>query len=200
MLASGKGFPLPGRPSAKSLSLFLERQKQLEPEKFGDLSLAVVKLIGAGEYVMHDKSRPIGHFCLAVTHYTHGTAPNRRYVDLAIQRLIKAALARRPAPYSRNELSGIAVRCTEREMAAKRAERFMVKAEAATLLSGRVGEEFDAILTGMTEHGTYARLLEPPVEGRLVRHLSGARVGQKLRVKLVNLDPRQGFVDFEKIQ
>lgn len=197
MLASGKGFSLPGRPSAKSLSLFLERQKRLEPEKFGDLSLAIVKLIGAGEYVMHDKNRPIGHFCLAVTHYTHGTAPNRRYVDLVIQRLIKAALARRPTPYTRNELSGIAVRCTEREMAAKRAERFMVKAEAATLLEGKVGQEFDAILTGMTEHGTYARLLEPPVEGRLVRMLRGARVGQKLRVRLVNLDPRRGFVDFE---
>ncbi len=197
LLASGKGFSLPGKPSAKALSLFLASQKQIEPERFGDLSLAVVKLIGAGEYVMHDKELPIGHFCLAVTHYTHGTAPNRRYVDLVIQRLIKATLAGQRTPYARNELSGIAVRCTEREMAAKRVERFMVKAESATLLAGKVGETFDAIITGASEKGFYARLLVPPVEGRMVRAVPGARVGQKIRVRLVNLDPRRGFVDFD---
>jgi len=140
---------------------------------------------------------PIGHFCLAVTHYTHGTAPNRRFVDLVIQRLLKAALSRQKTPYARNELSGIAVHCTEREMAAKRVERFMVKAEAATLLAGKIGMEFDAIITGASEKGIYARLLDPPVEGRLVHFVKGARVGQKVRIRLVNLDPRQGFVDFE---
>jgi len=199
LLAKGKGFALPSKPSAKALSEFLAAQKAVDPERFPDLSLAVVKMIGAGEYVLHDKEKPIGHFCLAVTHYTHGTAPNRRYVDLIIQRLIKTALAGARSPYGKRELSEAAARCTDREMAAKRVERFMVKSEAATLLAGKMGETFDAIVTGASEKGIYARLLAPPVEGRLVHFVKGARVGQKIRVRLVNLDPRQGFVDFEKI-
>jgi exoribonuclease-2 len=175
--------------------MFLASQRAADPEKFPDLSLAVVKLIGAGEYVLHDKERPIGHFCLAVTHYTHGTAPNRRYVDLIIQRLIKAALSGRPTPYGKNEISEAATRCTDREMAAKRVERFMVKAEAAALLEGKIGQEFDAIVTGASEKGVYARLIDPPVEGRLVDARRGTRVGMNMRVRLVNLDPRHGFVD-----
>ena len=196
-LAKNKGSPLPAKASAKALALFLARQKEMEPDKFGDLSLAIVKLIGAGEYVLHDREKPIGHFCLAVTHYTHGTAPNRRYVDLVIQRLIKSSLAGQRSPYARKELEGIAIHCTDREMSAKRVERFMVKAEAATLLAGKVGQEFDALITGASEKGIYARLLDPPVEGRLVHFVKGASVGQKVKVRLVNLDPRQGFVDFE---
>jgi exoribonuclease-2 len=202
MLAKGKGYALPSTPSAKALSLFLAGRKEADPQSFPDLSLAIVKMIGAGEYVLHDRERPIGHFCLAVTHYTHGTAPNRRYVDLIIQRLIKAALEGAPTPYGKSELSEDAGWCTDREMAAKRVERFMVKAEAATLLEGKIGEEFDAIVTGASEKGNYARLLEPPVEGRIVRiarHAKGIRVGQKVRVRLVNLDPREGYVDFEMI-
>ncbi|MCX6770957.1 MAG: RNB domain-containing ribonuclease [Candidatus Micrarchaeota archaeon] len=197
LLAKAKGFSLPAKPSAKALSEFLAERKGIDPETFPDLSLAIVKMIGAGEYVLHDKETPIGHFCLAVTHYTHGTAPNRRYVDLIIQRLIKTSLAGQRSPYGRNELSEAAGWCTDREMAAKRVERFMVKSEAATLLSGKVGETFDAIVTGASEKGVYARLLNPPVEGRMVSSVRGARVGQKIRVRLVNLDPRQGFVDFE---
>jgi len=197
LLAKIKGFALPSKPSAKALSEFLAERKAADPETFPDLSLAIVKMIGAGEYVLHDKEKPIGHFCLAVTHYTHGTAPNRRYVDLIIQRLIKTSLAGVRSPYGRNELTDAASWCTDREMAAKRVERFMVKSEAATLLAGKVGETFDAIVTGASEKGIYARLLDPPVEGRLVHFVKGARVGQKVRVRLVNLDPRQGFVDFE---
>jgi exoribonuclease-2 len=197
LLAKTKGFSLPAKPSAKALSEFLAERKATDPETFPDLSLAIVKMIGAGEYVLHDKERPIGHFCLAVTHYTHGTAPNRRYVDLIIQRLIKATLAGVRSPYGKNELTDAASWCTEREMAAKRVELFMVKSEAATLLAGKVGEMFDAIITGASEKGVYARLLAPPVEGRLVRSAKGVRVGQKVRVRLVNLDPRQGFVDLE---
>jgi ribonuclease R len=196
LLAKSKGFALPSMPSAKALSVFLAAQKAAEPEKFADLSLAVVKMIGAGEYVLHDKERPIGHFCLAVTHYTHGTAPNRRYVDLIIQRLIKTALAGVRSPYGRNELSEAAGWCTDREMSAKRVERFMVKAEAATLLAGKVGETFDAIITGASEKGVYARLLSPPVEGKVGGNAQGARVGQRVRVTLVNLDPRNGFIDY----
>jgi exoribonuclease-2 len=196
LLARTKGYALPARPSAKALSLFLASQKGADPKRFADLSLAIVKMIGAGEYVLHDKEAPIGHFCLAVTHYTHGTAPNRRYVDLIIQRLIKAALARAPTPYGKLEISEAAAWCTDREMAAKRVERFMVKAEAATLLDGKVGMEFDAIITGASEKGVYARLLEPPVEGKLVQFRKGVRVGQQVRVRLVNLDPRNGYIDF----
>jgi len=197
LLARAKGYALPAKPSAKALSEFLAVRKAADPETFPDLSLAIVKMIGAGEYVLHDKEMPIGHFCLAVTHYTHGTAPNRRYVDLIIQRLIKAALAGARPPYGRNELSDAASWCTDREMAAKRVERFMVKSEAAMLLAGKVGEAFDAIVTGASEKGVYARLLAPPVEGRMVRGVPGARVGMKIRVRLVNLDPRNGFIDFD---
>ena len=197
ILAKAKGFSLPSTPSAKALSIFLAEQKRADPEKFADLSLAIVKMIGAGEYVLHDREAPIGHFCLAVTHYTHGTAPNRRYVDLIIQRLIKAALAGARTPYGKNEISEAAAWCTDREMAAKRVERFMVKAEAATLLAGKLGETFDALITGASEKGVYARLLSPPVEGKVGGKAMGVRVGQKVRVTLVNLDPRNGFIDFE---
>lgn len=197
LLAKAKGCSLPAKPSALALSQFLAERRAAEPATFPDLSLAIVKLIGAGEYVLHDKEKPIGHFCLAVTHYTHGTAPNRRYVDLIIQRTIKSALAGARPPYGRKDLEWAAVRCTDREMAAKRVERFMVKAEAATLLSGKVGETFDAIVTGASEKGYYARLLDPPVEGRMVRFLKNVRVGARIRVRLVNLDPRKGFVDFD---
>jgi len=199
LLAKAKGFSLPAMPSAKELSVFLARQKSLDPDSFAGLSLSIVKLIGAGEYVLHDKEKPIGHFCLAVTHYTHGTAPNRRYVDLIIQRLIKSALDRAPTPYSRKELSEASSWCTDREMSAKRVERFMVKAEAATLLEGKLGQEFDAIVTGASEKGNYARLAEPPVEGRIGGEARGIRVGQRIRVRLVNLDPQNGFVDFAMV-
>jgi exoribonuclease-2 len=196
LLARARGYALPARPSAKALSLFLAREKMADQARFADLSLSIVKMIGAGEYVLHDREAPIGHFCLAVTHYTHGTAPNRRYVDLIIQRLIKAALFRAPTPYGKLEISEAAAWCTDREMAAKRVERFMVKAEAATLLEGKVGQEFDAIITGASEKGVYARLLGPPVEGKLVQFRKGVRMGQQVRVRLVNLDPRNGYIDF----
>ena len=149
---------------------------------------------------MFDKQRPIGHFCLAVTSYTHSTAPNRRYVDLVIQRLVKAALAGNPTPYAKNELEQIAIACTDREKASKKVERFMVKAEAAVLLTGRIGQKFDAIITGISNHGIFARLLEPPVEGRLVDEARGIKVGQKIMVELVNLDPQNGFIDFKMLR
>jgi len=195
-LAKLKGTQLPHSPNALSLSLFLAKQRKLDPERFPDLSLTIVKLIGNGEYVMYDKKKPIGHFCLAVRSYTHSTAPNRRYVDLIIQRLVKAALAKTPSPYGKKELEQAAFACTEREMAAKKVERFMTKAEAAVLLTGKIGQTFDAIVTGASDRGIYARLFEPPVEGRLVR-FAKVRVGQKIRVTLVNLDPQNGFIDFE---
>ena len=197
--AKARDFRLPHFPNAIALSEFLNREKKADPERFPDLSLTIVKLLGPGEYVMYDKRKPIGHFCLAVTSYTHATAPNRRYPDLIIQRLLKAALKKAPSPYGKSELTEASAWCTDRERAAKRVERFMVKSEAAVLLAGKIGQIFDAIITGASEKGTYARLLEPPVEGKIVRQAAHIRIGQKVRVKLVNLDPKNGFVDFEKI-
>lgn len=196
-LAKSKGTLLPKIPDARALSLFLAKQRKLDPERFPDLSLAIVKLIGHGEYVMYDRKNPLGHFCLAVRSYTHSTAPNRRYVDLIIQRLVKATLKRERSPYGKKELEQASEWCTDREHAAKKVERFMVKAEAAALLMGKIGTVFDAILTGVSDKGIYARLLDPPVEGKVVRWQKGVRVGQKIRVKLVNLDPWNGFIDLE---
>ncbi|MCX6772960.1 MAG: RNB domain-containing ribonuclease [Candidatus Micrarchaeota archaeon] len=196
-LAKAKGTILPHSPNARALSIFLAKQRQADPELFPDLSLTIVKLIGNGEYVMFDRKNPIGHFCLAVTSYTHSTAPNRRYVDLIIQRLVKASLKGERSPYGKKELEQAAEWCTDREHASKKVERFMVKAEAATLLLGKIGLTFDAIITGASDKGIYARLLEPPVEGKVVKWVKGLKVGQKVRVKLINLDPPNGFIDLE---
>ncbi|HIH18836.1 TPA: RNB domain-containing ribonuclease [Candidatus Micrarchaeota archaeon] len=195
--ADARGFRLPAFANAIALSKFLDREKIADPERFPDLSLAIVKLLGPGEYVMYDKRKPLGHFCLAVTSYTHATAPNRRYPDLIIQRLLKAALKRMPSPYGKSELMEASAWCTDRERAAKRVERFMTKAEAAVLLAGKIGQIFDAIITGASEKGVYARLLDPPVEGKIIRQAKRIKIGQKVKVRLANLDPKNGFVDFE---
>ncbi|HQT45290.1 MAG TPA: RNB domain-containing ribonuclease, partial [Candidatus Micrarchaeota archaeon] len=195
--AKGRGTVLPQKPNARALTVFLSQQKKLDPLRFPDLSLTIVKLLGSGEYVMYDQKNPIGHFCLAVTSYTHATAPNRRYVDLVIQRLLKAGLKGMRPPYGKHELAQIASWCTEMEMASKKAERFMTKAEAALLLADKIGQTFDALITGSSEKGIYARLLDPPVEGRLMYDERGMKVGLKVRVRLVNLNPQKGFIDFE---
>jgi exoribonuclease R len=197
-VAESRGASLPAAPDAKALSEFLASQRKADPDTFPDLSLTIVKLLGSGEYVMYDSFQPnIGHFCLAVKDYTHGTAPNRRYVDVVIQRLLKSALRRMPSPYSSDELSKIAAWCTDRETASKKVERFMEKAEAAFVLSGRLGQSFNSIVTGVSDHGTYVRLIAPPVEGRVMRGVRGLRVGQKIVVKLINLNPKKGFIDFQ---
>ena len=196
-VAKARGTVLPDSPSAIALSEFLAKEKKADPERFPDLSLTIVKLLGPGEYVMFDKGIPVGHFCLAVTSYTHATAPNRRYVDLIIQRLLKSALSESPAPYSKEEIEQASAWCTDMEKAAKKVERFMTKAEGAVLLSGKIGHVFDAMVTGASTKGTYARLIRPPVEGRITRNEKGARVGQKVKVRLINLEPENGFVDFE---
>lgn len=196
-VARERGTSLPPYPNALALAKFLLKEKKANPELFPDLSLTIVKLLGPGEYVLFDGRKPIGHFCLAVTKYTHSTAPNRRYVDLIIQRLVKAALDNSPSPYRRGEISQAAERCTEREWASKKVERFMVKAEAAVLLAGKIGTVFDAIVTGASEKGVYARLFDPPVEGKVLGRARGIHVGQKVKVRLINLDPERGFVDFE---
>jgi exoribonuclease-2 len=198
MEATLHGETLPDEPDAKALAAFLDRQRDEDPEHFPDLSLTVVKLMGAGEYVaLEPGNPPVGHFALAVTDYTHGTAPNRRYVDMIIQRLIKSVLDKKAVPYSLDELSGRAAWLTDREKGSKKVERFMRKAAAAVLLQDRRGDMFDALVTGASEKGTYVRLILPPAEGRVMMGEKGLRVGQKVRVRLLKTDPYNGYIDFE---
>jgi exoribonuclease-2 len=156
-----------------------------------------VKLLGPGEYVVDTPGVPApGHFGLAVGDYTHGTAPNRRYADLVTERLVKATLAGVPAPYTDAELAAIAVHCTEQENNARKAARVVHKEAAAVLLAGQIGTVFDGIVTGVTDHGTFARILTPPAEG-LVQHDSRhVDVGDRVRVRLVATDPSRGYIDF----
>ena len=194
------GEQLPEAPDSRALADFLARRKAADPVHFPDLSLSIVKLLGPGEYAVQTPASPgDGHFGLAVQDYTHSTAPNRRYADLTTQRLVKAVLMQAPAPYSEEELDKIATHCTERENASRKVERKMRKVAAAVLLEQRIGEEFDAIVTGVTPKGTFARLTKPPVDGRVMRGESGLRVGDRVRVKLLATDPRRGFIDFARI-
>jgi len=198
-VARASGESLPAEPDSKALSQFLSRRKDADPERFPDLSLTIVKLLGPGEYAYLEPGKAAsGHFGLAVMDYTHATAPNRRYADVIIQRLAKAALAAKQlVPYSQNELIEYASRCTERDKAAKKVERFMRKAAAAVLLAKRIGESFAAIVTGASEKGTYVRLITPPAEGRVIRGEKGMIIGQKVRVRLIGMNPYQGYIDFE---
>jgi exoribonuclease-2 len=187
---------LPMEPSAKALSLFLLKRKAADPLRFPDLSLTIVKLLGPGEYEMLEPGKPpVGHFGLAISDYTHATAPNRRYVDVIIQRLLKAVIAQRPCPYTRKELVEHAAWCTDRDKSSKKVERFMRKVEAALILTGRVGEVFEGIVTGASPKGVYVRLMDPPVEGRVVRGGERMRVGQKVSVRLTDLNPYEGHID-----
>lgn len=196
-LAAQHGEKLPGQPDSKALNDFLCRRKQADPDHFADLSLAVVKLMGPGEYVMQRPGDPDqGHFGLAVQNYTHSTAPNRRFADLLTQRLIKAALASRSSPYSDDDLNAIAHNCTLKEDAARKVERQVGKVLAALAMSRRIGEIFDGIVTGVTPRGTFVRVLSPHVEGLLLHGSQGIDVGDKLRVKLVNADIQRGYIDF----
>lgn len=177
------------------------KEKAGDPVRFPDLSLAVIKLMGPGEYVADcpGDASPPGHFGLAVGDYTHSTAPNRRYPDIITQRLLKAALAGQSVPYSHDDLEALAKHCTEEEDAAKKVERQVEKSAAAMLLESRIGEQFDAIVTGAAAKGTWVRLLDPPVEGRLLHGLEGVDVGQRVRVRLTHTDVEQGFIDFERL-
>jgi exoribonuclease-2 len=199
-LAAQQGEQLPAEPDSKALNEFLMKRKAADPDHFADLSLAVIKLMGPGEYVLERPGDPEqGHFGLAVQDYTHSTAPNRRFADLVTQRLIKAVLANQPAPYSDDELSAIAANCTSKEDAARKVEREMSKRIAAVAMTGRIGEVFDAIVTGVTPHGTFVRVLQPHVEGLLTRGQQGVDVGDKLRVKLLSTDVQRGYIDFARM-
>jgi exoribonuclease II len=190
---------LPAEPDARALAVFLARRKAADPEHHPDLSLAIVKLLGPGEYVLERRLSPgsDGHFGLAVAEYAHSTAPNRRYADLVTQRLVKATLGGTASEYTEESLMTIAARCTEREDAARKVERTVRKSVAAALVRDRIGDRFTAIVTGASEKGTYVRVLRPPLEGRVVRGLQGLDVGDTVRVKLIGADPERGFIDFE---
>jgi VacB/RNase II family 3'-5' exoribonuclease len=199
-IAADHKFNLPELPDSKALEAFLVKQKAEDPLHFPDLSLAVIKLLGAGEYVaeLPDGDVP-GHFGLAVKDYAHSTAPNRRYPDLLTQRLLKAALDGKPTPYSKDELDLLATHCTEAEDAANKVERQVEKSAAALLLESRIGEQFDSIVTGASEKGTWVRLLSVPVEGKVVQGFEGLDVGERTRVQLIDTNVERGFIDFKKV-
>src|SRR5258708_2728690 len=199
-LASSLGGHLPGEPDSKALNDFLLQRKAADPVHFADLSLAVVKLIGPGEYVVERPGDTVsGHFGLAVQDYTHSTAPNRRFPDLVTQRILKAVLAGGPPAYSDAELSAIATNCTVKGNAARKVERGMMKRMSAVAMSNRIGQVFDTIVTGVNEHGTFVRVITPHIDGMLVRGEEGLDVGDKVRVRLVRTDASQGYIDFEKV-
>jgi exoribonuclease-2 len=199
-IAGQFGTQLPAEPDSRALSEFLERRKAADPDHFPDLSLSVVKLLGPGEYVAEASDAPSeGHFGLAVNDYTHSTAPNRRYADLVTQRLLKATNAGSASPYAEPELSAIAAHCTEREDAARKVERLMRKVIAASLLSHRINETFDAIVTGASPKGTYIRLLKFPAEGRVVENAAGIDVGDRVQVRLISVSVDKAFIDFKRV-
>ena len=199
-LAASFGYKLPDAPDAAALDAFLNSRSAADPEHFPDLSLTLVKLLGSGEYSLEIPGQPIqGHFALAVRDYTHSTAPNRRFPDLITQRLLKAAIAGDSTPYSNAELSGLAAHCTVQEDNAKKVERRVQKSAAALLLASRIGHQFDGIVTGASDKGTWVRISAPTAEGKVVRGFEGLDVGDHVHVQLLHTDVEKGFIDFAKL-
>jgi VacB/RNase II family 3'-5' exoribonuclease len=196
-IAAKYGEKLPSEPDSQALEEFLVRRRKADPMRFPDLSLMIVKAMGAGEYVVEQPGQTsIGHFGLAVRDYTHSTAPNRRFPDLITHRLIKAALAGAKPPYTNDELTALATHCTEAEDAANKVERQVRKSAAACILEPRIGQRFDGVVTGASEKGTWVRVFHPPVEGKVVHGGHGVDVGDKVNVKLVDVNVERGFIDF----
>ena len=199
-LAASFGERLPDKPDVVALSEFLQRRRAADPARYADVSLSVIKMLGSGEYGLDTPGENVeGHFGLAVSDYTHSTAPNRRFPDLVTQRLVKAALAGKQTPYSAEDLRVIAQHCTTREDDATKVERQVRKSAAALLLQSRIGQEFDAIVTGAADKGTWVRISRPVVEGKVVRGAQGLDVGDRVRVKLVDLNVEKGFIDFVRV-
>jgi ribonuclease R len=199
-LALENGELLPGKPDSGALDRFLIKMQKRQPETFTDLSLAIVKLLGSGEYIVENPQDPsVGHFGLALRQYSHSTAPNRRYPDLITQRLLKSSLLKKHQPYTYDQLEKLAAHCTHQEDEAAKAERQVAKSAAAILLSNRLNETFDAYVTGASAKGTWVRLVKPPVEGKLVIGKNNLDVGDRLRVKLVSVDIHRGFIDFIRV-
>ncbi len=198
-LAAEWRFTLPVQPDSRALESFLTEARSADPLRFPDLSLSIIKLMGPGEYAANlPGEKPNGHFGLAVRDYGHSTAPNRRYPDVITQRLLKSVFFGDTPPYEHDELAGLAKHCTEQEDAAKKVERQVRKSAAALLLEHRIGERFDAFVTGAADKGTWVRLLHPPIEGRLSGGFEGLDVGQRLRVELISTDVERGYIDFKR--
>lgn len=196
-IARSFGESLPDTPDLPSFSAFLARRKAADPERFPDLSLSLIKLIGSGRYVVQRPGEDAGgHFGLAVSDYAHSTAPNRRFTDIVVQRIVKAVIAGEPQPYSPDELDAIAEHANLQEKAARKVERRMRKIIAAAVLQHHIGQEYDAIVTGDTKAGVFARILRPPVDGMVVRGQNRLDVGDKVRVRLLSANPHNGFIDF----
>ena len=199
-LAKQFGETLPREPSAPALNAFLDKRRQADPTRFADLSLSVIKLLGRGEYMLDLPGQKIdGHFGLAVSDYTHSTAPNRRFPDLLTQRLLKSALIGQAPEYSPDELRSLAAHCTAQEDNAAKVERQVAKSAAALLLTPRVGQRFDAIVTGASDKGTWVPIPAPTAEGKLIKGFEGLDVGDQVHVKLVRTDVARGFIDFERL-
>jgi exoribonuclease-2 len=196
-LAAETGDRLPDQPDSQALAAYLIARRQAAPDHFADLSSTIIRLLGSGEYVVDPPGvEPPGHFGLAVRDYSHSTAPNRRYPDLLTQRLIKAALAGHQSPYAISELERLAAQCTKQEDAANKVERQVRKSATAMLVASRVGDRFDAIVTGASSKGTFVRVLAPPMEGMLVEGQHGLDVGDRVRVRLVRVNVERGYIDF----
>jgi exoribonuclease-2 len=197
-LAARYGTQLPAEPDSAALNRFLVKEHEADAVHYPDISLAIVKLMGAGEYVVASGSdpEPLGHFALAARDYTHSTAPNRRFADLVNQRLVKAMLDNQPAPYSDDELNAIAMRCNLQDKAGDKVERAMRKRAAAVALSGSIGKLFHGVITGASDKGVYVRVFNPPVEGRIIRGEHGLEVGDQVNVTLLHTDPQRAFIDF----
>ncbi|MFL6256436.1 MAG: RNB domain-containing ribonuclease [Pyrinomonadaceae bacterium] len=199
-LAESFGETLPAEPDPRALSDFMSKRRAADPGGYAELSLAVLKMMGPGDYLVEAPGlEQEGHFGLAVHDYTHSTAPNRRFPDLVTQRCLKSVTAGAPAPYTREELETIAARCNLMESAARKVERRMRKVAAAAMLSAHVGETFDAVVTGVKDHGTFARLLRPPADGMVVKGSRGLDVGDRIRVRLIGTNPDRGFIDFARV-
>ncbi len=198
-LAAQAGEHLPEVPDAAALNSFLAKRREADPERFPDLSVCVVKLLGRGEYALKEARQQVpGHFGLAVSDYTHSTAPNRRFPDLVTHRLLKAALQSAKLPHTTGELQGLARHCTEQQVNADKVERSVRKSAAALLLARKVGQRFDAMVTGASSKGTWVRITEPVAEGRVIRGFEGLDVGDHVRVELVHTDAARGFIDFAR--
>jgi exoribonuclease II len=200
-VAKDYGEILPIEPDSKALEAFLRKRRVADPLRFPDLSLVIVKLMGAGEYAVQLAGAvPVGHFGLAVREYSHSTAPNRRFADLITQRMLKAAIVGAPAPYSDTELDTLAKHCNDHGSDANKVERQVRKSEAALVLQTRLGDVFDGIVTSASSKGVWVRIFHPPVDGRLSGPGAAPHIGQKVRAKLTLADVERGFIDFEEMK